>query len=200
MKKNIIIIILCILVLSLTGYIVYDKVLSDNNLNNQSSVDNNLASNNNECHSETVNICNNLVFDYKELLKLGKGDYNFIKYVKFGNYEAYLGADGKIRITNSTNTEENYISNIKNAKEMYVHGELGPNLEVLYILTSDGNIYNYKISNYKSGDYNATKDEKYSNIIQMIDYHTIKKNAGGCSHLIAVDNKGKLYKLHSLCV
>lgn len=137
---------------------------------------------------------NNIDIDYSKLSEYGKSDYNYINSVYNGDYSFKLLIDGRININ-----FENYISNISNAKDFILFSPPSPD-STLYILTSNGDIYKYETSDYKSNNYSATKVDKYSNIKQIITYQTRKQNAGGCDYLIAIDKSNKYYEINSFCV
>jgi len=140
------------------------------------------------------NITDDFIIDESELTKFGKADYNIIKDVNVEDYSFKLEANGKININ-----FKNYISNISNAKDIILYSS--PSTEqILYVLTNDGDVYQYNTSDYESSNYTATKVNEYSNIKYMITYQTRKANAGGCNYIILIDNNDKYYKLNSYCV
>jgi len=79
--------------------------------------------------------------DYDELAKIGKLTYNFVKGFYNNNYSINVLSDGKILIN-----FEKYISNISNAKNLQLFSTPGGE-EIIYILTEDGKVYNYALSN-----------------------------------------------------
>lgn len=162
----------------------------DNNGSNQNINDNNNAEHNDEENIKKQNV----TINKDELTKFGKSDYNFIKVVYNSEYSFKLDVDGRININ-----FENYLSNISNAKDLLLFSPPSPH-SILYILTTDGNVYKYETSSYGTKNYNATKIEQYSNIVQIINYETRKENAGGCDYVILVDEAGKYYELDSFCI
>jgi len=169
------IILLSLFVLTATGKIKFDSYSEEDNC------------------APTI-ITDDFEIDEDELGKLGKDDYNFVKDVNIGDYSFKLEVNGKININ-----FENYISNISDAKDIILYNS--PSLEsILYILTDNGDIYQYNTSYYESGNYDATKIDEYSNIKYMITYQTRKANAGGCNYIILIDNNDKYYKLNSFCI
>lgn len=130
--------------------------------------------------------------NYDKLMNFGKSDHNIIEMEATTEYSVNLETDGRININFI-----NYISNITNAKSIKLFNS--PLNYMLYILTKDGYIYKYDLSNYESGDYNAIKVDKYSNINKMIMYKTRKNNAGGCDYIILIDNNDEYYELDSSC-
>ena len=130
--------------------------------------------------------------NYDKLMNFGKSDHNIIEMEATTEYSVNLETDGRININFI-----NYISNITNAKSIKLFNS--PLNYMLYILTKDGYIYKYDLSNYESGDYNAIKVDKYSNINKMIIYKTRKNNAGGCDYIILFDNNDEYYELDSSC-
>ena len=130
--------------------------------------------------------------NYDKIMNFGKSDHNIIEMEATTEYNVNLETDGRININFI-----NYISNITNAKSIKLFNS--PLNYMLYILTKDGYIYKYDLSNYESGDYNAIKVDKYSNINKMIMYKTRKNNAGGCDYIILIDNNDEYYELDSSC-
>ena len=128
------------------------------------------------------------------MFEISKSDYNFLKQEGTTDYTFNLSIDGKININ-----FENEITNISNAKDIMLF--VTPSTDYnLYILTTNGDIYKYNTSSYKSKDYNAIKVNGYSNIERMITYNTRKAHAGGCDYIVLIDNNNKYYKLDSSCV
>ncbi len=129
--------------------------------------------------------------DFSKLSEISKGDYNYIKGVYNNTYSLNILSDGKVIINFN-----NYISNISNAKDIILFGDSS---ETVYILTIDGNIFKYELSNIKNNNFEAIKLNDYNNIKNMTTYMTRKKNAGGCNYLVLIDNDDKYYKLDSVC-
>lgn len=174
-----------------TGTISFKSNNIDANKPNDNVTDNVEKDNNSNIVKEETN-CNtndNFTINADELSKFGKADYNIIKNVYTGDLSFMLEVNGKIMIS-----FENYISNISNAKDVMLLDS------TLYILTKDGDIYQYETSKYQSKDYNATKIDTYSNITQMIYYMTRKAHAGGCDNIILVDKNGTYFRIDSRCV
>ena len=210
------IIVLFLLVLGLGGYIVYDKVLSSNNTkpiiddNNSanSNQQNNVVDNNDEQNSNVINnneqnntvSCNcpttncNLSLDFDKLAKISKSDYNFVNGAYNNTYSVNVLSNGKVLVNFVNN-----ISNISNAKDVILFSGPGTG-DMAYILTADGYIYKYDLSNASKNNFDATKVNEYSNIKQMVRYMTRKANAGGCDYVVLIDNNDKYYSLDSYCV
>ena len=117
-----------------------------------------------------------------------------MKDVYDSDYSFKLDLDVRINVN-----FENYISNISNGKDLILFSSTAPS-SILYILTTDGDIYKYETSSYQSSDYKAVKIDEYSNIENMINYKTRKKNAGGCDYIILVDKDENYFELDSFCV
>lgn len=209
------VIVLFLLVLGLGGYIVYDKVLSnkttepivDNNDNNstienqQNGDENNTEDNQNDgancnCPSTECNCpsnsCNTSV-DFDKLSKISKSDYNFVNGAYNNNYSINVLSSGKV-IVNYVNN----ISNISNAKDIILFSGPGTG-DMAYILTTDGYVYKYDLSNVSKNNFEATKINEYSSIKQMVRYMTRKANAGGCDFVVLIDSNDKYYSLDSYC-
>ena len=129
--------------------------------------------------------------DFSKLSEISKGDYNYIKGVYNNKYSLNILSDGKIIINFN-----NYISNVSNAKDIILFGE---NSELVYILTSDGNVFKYELSNIENNNYEATKLDDYSNIKNITTYMTRRAHAGGCNYVVLINNDDKYYKLDSVC-
>ena len=208
--------VLCLLVLGMGGYILYDKVLSnkttepivDNNDNNSTienqkngdesnTEDNQNAGTNCNCPSTECNCpsnnCNTSV-DFDKLSKISKSDYNFVNGAYNNNYSINVLSSGKV-IVNFVNN----ISNISNAKDIILFSGPGTG-DMAYILTVDGYVYKYDLSNVSKNNFEATKINEYSNIEQMVRYMTRKANAGGCDFVVLIDSNDKYYSLDSYCV
>ena len=196
-KGVIILLIVIIAILSVLCILFATDMISfkDNNVDNnkaQEVIDDNDSKDSNN-QVENIND-KNLSINKDELSKFGDSDYNIIKDVYNNQYSFKLDVDGKININ-----FENYLSNISNAKDLLLVSPPSP-YSILYILTTDGDVYKYETSSYESKDYKATKIEQYNNIVQMINYKTRKANAGGCDYVILVDKNGKHFKLDSFCI
>ena len=182
---------LCILLA--TGTISFKSDNIDNNETNQNiNVEMEDEENDEENDEGKIDISNASIYK-NEITKFGKSDYNIIKEVYNTEYSFKLDVDGRININ-----FENYLSNISNAKDLLLFSSTAPH-SILYILTTDGNVYKYETSSYGTKNYNATKIEQYNNIVQMINYKTRKSNAGGCDYIILVDENGNHFELDSVC-
>ena len=132
--------------------------------------------------------------NYDELAKISKGDYNFVNKDSDNSNSVNVLSNGKVFVN-----FDYYIKNINNAKDVILFS--GPNDDsILYILTIDGNIYKYDLSNANSKNFNAVKIDEYKNIKHIFRYETRKGNAGGCDHVILVDKNEKYSLLDSYCV
>lgn len=210
------IIVLFLLVLGLGGYIVYDKVLSSNstqpiidgNNNANNNQKNNVVDKNDEQNNNVINnndqndtvSCNcpttncDLSIDFDKLAKISKSDYNFVNGSYNNNYSVNVLSNGKVLVN-----YVNIISNISNAKDVILFNGPGKG-NMTYILTADGYIYKYDLSNVSKNNFEAIKVNEYSNIKQMIRYMTRKAHAGGCDYVVLIDNNDKYYSLDSYCI
>ena len=132
--------------------------------------------------------------DYDELAKIGSSDYNYV----YGDYNSEhsvnILANGKVLLDFNK-----HISNISSAKDLILFS--GPGVDsMVYILTTEGDVYQYALSNISAKKFSATKLDEYSNIQRIVRYKTRKANAGGCDYVVLIDNKGKYYSLDSFCV
>lgn len=198
-----------LLALTVTGKIeLKNDTCSENQIttNNNQTISNEKETDNNDKNDNTTtNDCNcNCTsyvsesygtgvdnIDYDELSKISKSTYNYVKYAYTNDYSIKILSDGKVMIG-----WDDYL-NVSNAKDMILFN--GPGADyIVYILTSDGEVYKYNFSTSK--DFNAIKLTEYSNIKQIFRYVTRKANAGGCDYVILVDADGKYYSLDSYCV
>lgn len=154
----------------------------------------------NQSNGQTSSDSSAYVSDFKvdvnKLAELyGTSDYNILKRGNFDiNTPIVLLTDGRIMIN-----FEDYISNISNAKDILVFAPPGPSY-ILYILTEDGDIYSYSSEEYENGNYVAVKDERFSNIKNIITYTVGKANAGGSTYFVAIDSNDEYYKINSFGV
>lgn len=187
----VIIVILSVLcVLFATGKISLKSNELDNNEINENINDDNKVEND----VEEIVKNQNISINKDELTKFGKSDYNIIKEVYNSEYSFKLDINGRININFET-----YVSNVSNAKDLLLFSPPSPH-SILYILATNGDVYQYETSSYETKNYDATKIEQYSNIVQIINYKTRKANAGGCDYVILVDENGKYFKLDSFCI
>ncbi len=132
--------------------------------------------------------------NYDELAKISKGDYNFVNTDSDNSNSVNVLSNGKVFVN-----YDYYIENITNAKDIVLFSTPSDD-SILYILTTDGNVYKYSLADAKNKMFEAAKIDKYSDIKQIFRYETRRSNAGGCSHVILVDKDGKYYSLDSYCV
>lgn len=199
-KKNTylmyIIFVLVMMILVLVGYIFYTDnlfgvrdALSNNIEVKEKEVIENDEQNGSNC--PTI-VCDNSI-DFDELSKISKSDYNFVNGAYNNNHSINVLSSGRVIVD-----FENNISNISNAKDLILFS--GPGEEMVYILTMDGYIYKYELSNADNNNYEATKVNEHSNIKHMLRYKTRKAHAGGCDFVVLIDNNDKYYSLDSYCV
>ncbi len=189
-NNNMVIILLVIIIVLLVVFAILLATgtisFKSNSLSNTTS-DN--SPDNSSCKNEEIEI------SASELSKIGSSTYNSIKEQYNSNYSFKLDVNGKV-IINLTHE----LSNITNAKDILLYTPPAPT-SFLYVLTKDGDVYKYDISNYDSNNYTAEKLNEYSNIKKMFLYSTSSSAAkGGCSYLVLIDGNEKYYQLDSYCV
>ena len=163
-------IILSILVLALSSYLIYDKVLakddSEEIINEDTNKDDNNVVENNGSKEE-----NNVIETVKVPTELEKyknisGSYGYIKNfrsnVASGDFNIKLSLDGKIFINKSGEKEQ--ILKIDNVVDLELLGADG----YLFILTINGDIYRYDLFNYDQKNYEPKKLEEYSNVDKFL--------------------------------
>lgn len=215
--KDIILIVLILMVVSMGGYLLYDKVLRDdsvvNNENkddslNESKEDNNSDTNEGLDNSNTNGSSSNLI-DMNSY-KNADGTYGFIKVLNFSsgtlstsnwNYSLNLSLDGNVYIKENGRSQK--ISNISNAIDMadfYHDVGFGP-LGNAYILISNGDIFRYKEEDFLENKYLGIKVMNVPNAQKLIEIgYCPWADAGCCNNLSVLTSDGKLIKLGGRCV
>ena len=174
--------------------------LNTNTSNNQGLTDNKDNDNTQElvcdaCICPDEKKCDDSI-NFDELDKIKKLTYNYVNYDRVDDNIVAVLDNGKVIINWNS-----YISNISNAKDVKIFA--GPGTTLIYILTKDGNVYEYdydKLNDENNTDFEAKKIDKYHNIKRIITYHTLKANAGGCSYVVLIDEDNKYNTINSFCV
>ena len=121
MKKSFgLILILLLIIMALGGYIVYDKLLS----------------NNNETYDDTIN--------YNELAKIGKADYNLVHVSSSNEHSLNIASNGKVFVD-----FDSYISNVNNTKDAIIFSGPGTEVAYILTNSGDVYKYDFN-DNFKA--------------------------------------------------
>ena len=182
MKKDkksgmeIVVIFLSIVITLLIGYIVYDKIFSNNMKNDDDSLLIDLS-------------------DYDMFLNYD-GTYGDIKSIELGDqnisYSLNLTVDGKVY--SDIFGEKNFIKNVSNVRDIVVFGNNSIMDDMkCYMLLDDGNVYVYKVSLLFEKKYEAIKIDGISNVSRLIERHYFPlENSNIVSDLVAILDNGEL--------
>ena len=172
--SKILLIVVIIISFVLGGFIVYDKVLKK-----EESV---------KCKSEVKDCdcpkCENsaMNLDYKKILgklKNADGSYALYKSDSMSSLDdkehvyASITVDGKVsfRVDNdSEKTGEDVLLNVSDVYDIEFFKCIPKedlSDEKLYIITKNGDVYEYSVSNYENKNYNATKIPNLNNIVSF---------------------------------
>ena len=159
--------------IALGGFILYDKVLKKNDTKcakSESSCDCP------KCENSAMNL------DYKKVLgklKNADGSYALYKSDSMSSLDdkehayASITVDGKVsfRVDNDPEkTGEDVLLNVSDVYDIEFFKCMPKedlSDEKLYIITKNGDVYEYSVSNYENKNYNATKMTNLSNIVRF---------------------------------
>ena len=181
-KKNtgliVLVIILSILVAGLGGFIVYDKVLSNNEVENIKEESNDTITNNKQENTNTNNCINqnNIKVDYSKLFDMGSGIT--IISVTSPKYQLSVSSKGELTYQNRENGSTGKI-NIKNVVNVVFHQYSGELDGEYYILTDEGQLYTITSVNIDSNKLEPIKDVVLGKVLKIGTFSTGKPNAGG---------------------
>jgi len=205
-KKNtsfvVLIVVLSILVIGLASYIIYDKVVNSGKvLGNCLTV--NDENNNNDSDNTKDNVVETKIINYKELIgdkyKNYDGSYGTIKkdFVsmmvgeKTFHYYIDLSLDNKVLIDNGDN-DEKYILNVENVIDVVVIADAPYRIYKIFMLTEDGSVYSYNLSDLLVGKYDVNKIDISNKVIYIFKYGYYSKQYSSGSTVVfayTVDNK-----------
>ena len=192
MKNNkilvVLVIILSLLVVGLTGYIVYDKILAENDKkiinNDNNQVNNNDKSNNTNNNtlvennsSVTCNCENNndVQVDYSKLADMGTGIT--IKSISGFNYQLSIDSKGELSYQNKENGTKGKI-NVTNVVDVEFQQYAGEENGEFFILTNEGQLYTITEKNMNSNNFEPIKDVVLGKVLKIGSFSTCKPNAG----------------------
>jgi len=159
-KKNIgmkiTIVILCLLVVGLTVFIIYDKLLLNNN--------NDISENTND-----------IQVDYSKLTDMGTGIT--IKSLSGFNYQLNISSKGELSYQNKENGTRGNI-NVTNVVDVEFQQYAGEENGKFFILTKDGQLYTITEKNMNSNNFEPIKDVVLGKVLKIGKFSTCKPNAG----------------------
>ncbi len=150
---------------------------------------------------------NDVTFDLDKLSKYKNYDDSYGKIKVFSLtddtnkvYTISLSLNGKVRVCYDTTC--NYISNVNNAVDL-IQMSVPAQVEYFkyYILQSNGDLYEYELTNVKKAIFEAKKNITAFNVVKImnISYNDIK-NAGGCNAILAITKDNQYIEINSECV
>lgn len=209
-KKNtvliVLIIILFLMVVGLGGFIVYDKVLSNNKLENNNNINDNneIGEINNSDFVEETKEFNLTTFNAEKL----STDIPYAVDVVVKVYEETIDEkkyyvrllkSGKINITQDYFDVTTTISNIENVVDVIGLPVRGSTDYLFYFLLSNGDVYYYNLKDLSSTKYTATKVKDISKVEKIFLAETIiKANQPPYFELIAIS--GNEYIVLDKCI
>lgn len=172
---------LSILVVLLVGYIIFDKIFSDN--------DN--SSNNSKL----------LELSKLEKYKNYNGSYGTVESLYFSdedgkNYILSLSMDGTVY--NGNYGEGEVINNVSDVIDIIsFNGDMGEvNTKKCFMLTASGDVYAYNIVDLFNGVYEAYKVEDVKNVDRLVGFrYSLSEAASGTWGVIAVLENGEYVEL-----
>ena len=190
MEKNsrkgllILTIILSLLVVGLSSYLIYDKMIAKD--------DNEVVDNNEKT---------NIEFELLDLNQLGRyknndGTYGIMETLSYelstSSFAINLTIDGSIYIHNNK-TGENKKINIENVLDIEKFSNAPDGDSYCYILTNSGDVYYYFLSNSLVNDYNVTKVTGVSSVKRLININYCTQGCGWV--LFAIKNNNEYIQL-----
>lgn len=131
----------------------------------------------------------------------GSADSDYNNY----NYSVDLYYSGKVKIstyklgTDTGEKNESFISNVDNIVDIIKLGvaDIG-GAQLIYMLTSDGDVYYYQVGDSKENKFVATKVDSVSNVTRLFIYsYPPRENAGASWAIVAVKKDGETVLLKS---
>lgn len=139
-----------------------------------------------------------------DLLADIKNNSNISESITIGtDYVVELDLSGKVAIRNykSGNSKASYNLNIEKVIDIIKFDIPGVDEEqLIYLLTEDGSVYNYKIGESNNQNFDVTQVNEVSNVKKLFISHYYKQNAGGGWVLFAITEDKKCIKLNSEAV
>lgn len=202
------VIILSLLVVGLSGYLVYDKTLKDDT-NNGNDVNKEENKDNNEVDNEQSNSLEMLNLDKLGSYKNYDGTYGDLENIIFSDienekkYYVYLSLDGKVRIADLTNGKGSKNIEINDVVDIISHTAEPSWLsgQYCYMLTKSGDVYYYKLDKVLNNDYSVAKVDNVSSVKRLINVRWGPiQNAGGSWALVAITENDEYINLGTASV
>lgn len=189
-KKGLIglVVVLSVLVVGLSSYLIYDKLLEEDEVNNK---DNEIEENDNNEINEMLDL--NQLNTYKYT----NGKYGEIKSTSWtgmtDSYSINLTIDGKVYIHNNNDGKEVRL-NIENVVDIISFSkDFADGEGYCYMLTNSGDVYYYKILDAKTNNNDVTKVKELSSVKRII---SIDWCSDGCAwDVFAVTTNDEYIKL-----
>lgn len=178
---EIVVIFLSILLTIMVGFIVIDKIFINNNKDNKSKL----------LDLDKFDSYINYNNTYSSMKELG-----FYDEVEGMMYALNLGMDGKLYYTIFGETI--YIKNIDNGVDMLFLQSKFSNINdsKWYILTDDGDVFVYSISDMLNRKDEVLKEESLKNVDRLIEFHhSASENANIIDGVIAILKNGKIKEI-----
>lgn len=203
MKKNLVIVCLCVLLLGSCGYILYDKVLGSvdskivNNKNEEVITEEESNDNSNEEVKSNDSKEVNNYFSEMSKYKNHDGTFGTVKSIDYsiGEFDEVapvvtLKVDGKVYVKSKKKQQDTTL-NISDVVDIVAFNDAGCPC-FCYMITLNGDVYYYGLENVSNNIYDVVKVDKLSNIARLaVVYYGPLANAGGAWTLLATtkDNK-----------
>ena len=197
--KDIILVVLILMVVSMGGYLVYDKVLREDDIitddNKYVTEDGNVVDNKDNVNDNNQGVTYVDINDYK----MADGTYGIIKSVvvedwqKKWKFYLKLSWDGKVYIHDSDDNIKGVISNLDNVIDIVEYSNSPLDIHNFYFLTKDGYVYNYKGSDLLVDKYLSTKIENVSNVDRIILLNFCGEQACGWQWLAITNDEKYIY-------
>lgn len=159
---KVLVIVLSVLVVVLSGCIVYDKVLS-----NESDLSN---GNNDINNNETITKTNLLDREKLEKYKNNDGVYGIQKQFSETNYHTKLNLIGDVEVCLKSDCKK--ITNVSNVIDILQWTIAGMEEEQkIIILQDNGDLYIYAYKDYKNNNFTAQKMNNITNVERIIEFH-----------------------------
>jgi len=214
--KNMIIVILMLLVVSMGGYLVYDKIFTNdkcvvdenNKVDNDEKVENNSSIDDSDNKEYVVDNGENQ-YNVRDIdsYKNSDGSYASVETVslKFAdvNYYVQLSLDGKIYVLDNNGRKKvEVISNVSDVIDIHeFYDEIGELTTKIYILTQSGDVYVYKFADLLDKKYVASKVDGVSDIEKINTITWCPEKGTGCiTNHVAVTINGEIIKLSGFSV
>ena len=190
------VIILLLLVLGLGGYIVYDKVLR----NNESPINNTTTN----VDVKSNNIENNSVIDISKFESFKNtdgsyGHYNTLDFTNWNNelsYTVALSLDGNVIINDNKKGWNWNKINISEVVDIVPFHDDPTGLGYSYMLTKNNEVYYYDLSKAANNNYEVVKVDNANDVVKLITINYCPIENAGCAwSLLGIKKDGNYIAL-----